>query len=520
MSKKRLTPSDIERMRVRAESDLFEFALLVNPLYVYGNVHKRVFRWLQNGSGDLRQLLLLPRGHLKSHCMAVWCAWHITNFPETSILYISATSELAEKQLYDVKNMLTSENYRRMWPNMINQDEGKREKWSTTKIAVDHPARKRHGTRDWTVASAGLTTNTTGWHADVIVADDVVVPENAYTEDGRKTTSDKMSQMSSILNPGGVFKACGTRYYPTDLYDEWLNATETIFNTKGEPMDEASIYDVFEEVVEVDQSFIWPRSTMDGTRWYGFDLKTLARIKGTYSDQSHYFAQYYNDPNDPSSERNFNFQYFNREEIIHDGGQFTVGADRRPLNVYAAIDFAYSLSKTSDWTAIVVIGVDPNNHIYVLDIDRFKANKVLKYFEKVALMHSKWNFRRLRAEVTAAQSVIVNDLRDYITEANMQISVDEHRPTRNDGNKKERIDSALNHRYDNNSVWHYRGGFTPMLEEELILSRPRHDDIKDALASAVEIAVKPARAYTNDNFTLVTGGRFGGTKKVQRVRRI
>ena len=30
-----------------------------------------------------------------------------------------------------------------------------------------------------------------------------------------------------------------------------------------------------------------------------------------------------------------------------------------------------------------------------------------------------------------------------------------------------------------------------MIEEELIMARPAHDDIKDALASAVEIAIKP-----------------------------
>ena len=52
-----------------------------------------------------------------------------------------------------------------------------------------------------------------------------------------------------------------------------------------------------------------------------------------------------------------------------------------------------------------------------------------------------------------------------------------------------------------------------MLEEELILARPAHDDIKDALASAVEIAVKPKRARSLEEYKtniIQFNPRFGG----------
>jgi hypothetical protein len=52
-----------------------------------------------------------------------------------------------------------------------------------------------------------------------------------------------------------------------------------------------------------------------------------------------------------------------------------------------------------------------------------------------------------------------------------------------------------------------------MLEEELVLARPAHDDIKDALACAVEIAVKPKRARdSEDSYSNVIkfNPRFGG----------
>jgi hypothetical protein len=109
---------------------------------------------------------------------------------------------------------------------MINPDEGKRAKWATTAISVDHPLRAEEGVRDFTVRTAGLTTNTTGWHAEIIVPDDVVVPENAYTEEGRRKCAAAMSQMASILNTGGMIKGCGTRYHMADQYSIWMKQDE------------------------------------------------------------------------------------------------------------------------------------------------------------------------------------------------------------------------------------------------------------------------------------------------------
>jgi len=497
-------------IRQQAEDDLYYFARLINPLYLYGELHKDVFRWLMKMNHP-NQLLLLPRGHLKSHCVAVWVVWWITKHPETTILYISATSELAESQLYAIKNTLTSPVYTRYWPTMINPEEGKRERWSATKIAVDHPKRKLEGVRDATVAVAGLTTTTTGWHADVIVPDDVVVPENAYTEDGRRKVASAMSQMSSILNTGGMVKACGTRYHPADQYDIWLKQKVSVFNDEGEVVDEEPIWEVFERVVEVEGEFLWPRTSRGDGKMFGFDRKELARISAMYTDRTQFYAQYYNDPNDPESNRlnPSRFQYYDRKHIKREDGRWYY--KDRPLNVYAAIDFAFSLKKTADYTAIVVIGVDGDGFIYILDIERFKTDKIATYFEKVKMMHARWLFKKLRAEVSVAQGMICNDLKDSIRKEGMSLSIDEHRPTRNEGSKEERIASVLEPRYDNMTIWHYQGGYIPALEEELILARPPHDDIKDTLACAVEIAIPPKRSREKDNKPkLQFSNRFGG----------
>lgn len=513
-------PEEAKQIRETAKQDLFFFARLVNPGYMYGDVHKQLYQWMQEysiyGQGEeltSNKLIMLPRAHLKSHMVATWCAWIITRHPEVTILYVSATAELAETQLFAIQNILASSSYQRYFPEYINPQEGLRERWSQRKLSIDHVKRKTEGIRDATVATAGLTTNTTGWHADIIVADDLVVPENAYTEDGRESVSKKASQFTSIRNAGGFTMACGTRYHPADIYSVWKSQEYEVYNEEGEVLERKPVWDIKEYVVEDNGMFLWPRAVRSDGKAFGFDQSVLSRIRAEYSDKVQYYAQYYNNPNDPGSNRinRDKFQYYDKKYLKQEHGYWYF--KRKRLNVYASIDFAFTLSKKSDYTAIVVIGVDEDNFIYVLDIDRFKTDKISEYFNRVAQLHAKWEFKKLRAEVTVAQAVIVRDLKDKLREEGLRLSIDEYRPNRQDGKKEERIASALEHRYDNHMIWHFKGGYIDVLEEELVLARPQHDDVKDALASVVEIAIKPKRSRHEEerpSNVLQFNSRFGG----------
>lgn len=516
-------PEKAKQIRELAMNDLFFFAKLVNPGYMYGSIHKEIYEWMQDyslyGEGDdltSNKLIMMPRAHLKSHQVATTAAWLIVRHPEITMLYLSATAELAQSQLYDIKNILDSANFRRYFPEYVHPDVGKREKWSSTSIMIDHPKRKKEGIRDATIKTAGLTTNTTGWHADVILADDIVVPDNAYTEEGRDSVAKAVSQFTSIRNTGGFTLACGTRYHPADIYGIWKELTYDAYTSEGDFIGKLKVWDIKEHVVEIDGLFLWPRVVRKDNKAFGFDRQTLSRIEAEYLDKTQFFAQYYNDPNDPGSNK-FGyeiFQYYDPRYLVKERGAWYFNGNK--LNVYAAVDFAYSLNNKADYTAIVVIGIDADGNIYVLDIDRFKTVKIIDYFQHIKTLHNTWDFKKIQAEVTAAQKTIVESIKDYVRKDGMRLRVEEFRPTRHDGSKEQRISAILDHRYDNMEIWHREGGWTKVLEEELVLARPPHDDIKDALASAVSIAVKPARSSLNAFQEMMnlrkqtSNNRFGG----------
>jgi len=487
----------VDQIRAAAENDLEVFVRLVSPDQVLGQCHADLLSWWTRQEHKTHQLVLFPRDHQKSRMVAYRVVWELTKDPTLRVLYISATANLAEKQLGFIKGILTSEIYRRYWPEHVNSDEGKRSKWTNSEIALDHPRRKKENVRDPSIFTGGLTTSLTGMHCDIAVLDDVVVYENAYSGEGRGKVKSQYSLLSSIEGAEAREWVVGTRYHPADLYNDLMSMSEDIYDDDFNKVAEESIYEVFERAVEENGDgtgeFLWPRQQRKDGKWFGFDAKILAKKRGQYLDKGQFRAQYYNDPSDPDNVPvgSDKFQYYDRKFLKLENGYWFY-RDKR-LNVFAAVDFAFSLGKRSDSTAIVVIGIDSDNSVYVLDIDRFKTDRISEYFEHILVLSNKWSFRKMRAEVSVAQVAIVKQLKELIKQHGLAISIEEYRPNKHQGNKQERIASILEPRYDNMSIWHYRGGNIQILEEELSTRNPAHDDVIDALASVVDMAIAPSK---------------------------
>lgn len=506
-----------DRARQAALDSLETFIQLIHPQRMLAECHKNLIRWWTRTEGKTHQLVLLPRDHGKSAMVAYRVAWELTKNPALRVLYISSTSNLATKQLKFIKDILTSPIYRFYWPDMVNPDEMKREKWTEKEISVDHPLRKERAIRDPSIFTAGLTTGIVGLHCDIAVLDDVVVADNAYTEEGRLKVSTQASYLASIAGADAKVWVVGTRYHPKDLYDTYQRQIVEIYNEYGEITNSYELFETMEEKVE-DRGdgtgeFLWPRMQHTDGHWYGFNQEILAKKKAQYTDPTQFKAQYYNNPNDygTATINASYFQYYDKKLLSNDLGGWTYRG--RKINVFAGVDFAYSTEKSADYTAIVVVGIDADHNYYVLDVVRFKTNKMSDYFDHLLRLYSKWNFRKLRAECTAAQSVIVRDLKDsYIRPNGLVLAIEEVRPIKK---KEERIEAALQPRYSNRQVWHYKGGHCELLEQELIQQNPAHDDIKDCLASVVEGCVPPSGSMSNRtngvrDYMKYVHKRFGG----------
>lgn len=497
----------IDEIKKLAEQDFITFVKLVAPYNVMGTCHEDLCKFLTKPKSKPYKLVLYPRAHRKSFYAGALAAWRIVKNPAISIVYLSATSDLAESQLRLIKGLLDTPIVRRYWPDLIDAEEGKREKWTTTEICVDSPIRKNEGTRDSTVKAGGLTTNITGAHADLIILDDMVVPKN-NTEEGRRQVISQYSQLQSILNPGGEIIAVGTRYHPKDIYDTMQQTVEEIYDDSGEIIGREPQWEILQRSVEENGEFLWNRTRRKDGKYYGFDFKELSRIKAGYVDKSQFYSQYYNDPNDAGSSpiTPDMFVYYNREHLYTKAGVYYI--KDRPLNVYAAIDFAYAMNHRADSTAIVVVGVDYDGNRYIMDIDRFKTDRIQDYYNHIMSLHAKYNLKKLRAEVSVAQQVIVTALKDKLAENSTRLVIEDYRPTTK---KEERVSAVLRPLYEDHKVFHYRGGNCEILEEELKQLKPAHDDVKNALADAISISVAPKKfGFVKTSTAPKPLSRFGG----------
>ena len=499
-------PTKKDLIREACLEDLETFIKVIHPQRVLGSCHTDLITWWTRDEAKSHQLTLLPRDHQKSALIAYRVAWEITKNPAIRVLYISSTSNLAQKQLKFIQDILLSDNYRTLWPDMVYKEESKREKWTVSEISVDHPLRKKEIVRDPTIFTAGLTTGIVGMHCDIAVLDDVVVDDNAYTEEGRRKVRAQASYLASIAGTEGRQWVVGTRYHPKDLYATMQETVFELYDEEGNVTDSQNLYEVYERQVETSGDgtgeYLWPRMQRYDGKWFGFNQEILAKKKAQYNDPIKFRSQYYNNPNDESTGTisRDSFQYYNKALLRQSNGKWFY-KDRR-LNIFSAVDFAFSLKKDSDYTCIIVVGIDYQNNYYLLDIDRFKTNKISDYFEHILRLHMKWGFRKIKAEVTVAQRVIVKDLKDnYIRVHGLALAVEEFNPTNKHGSKEERIEATLQPKYSNKQIWHYQGGNCELLEEELVLQKPPHDDIKDALSSVIEMCVAPTTLMLQEKFS-------------------
>src|SRR5579862_6801079 len=284
--------------RLLAESSLEAFIELVHPKRLLGNIHREIIKWWTSSKATNHQLLLLPRDHMKSALVAYRVAWELTKDPTLRVLFISSTSNLAIKQLKFIKDILTRDVYTLYWPEMVNAEEAKREKWTEREISLDHPKRKDESIRDPSIFTAGLTSNIVGMHCDIAVLDDVVVQSNAYTEEGREKVRDQYSYLSSIETVNAREWVVGTRYHPKDLYSTLLEREVEEYDNVGIKVSSHPLFDVREWPVENagdgTGQYIWPRQQRADGLWFGFDAKVLADKRAQYINKIHFRAQYYN----------------------------------------------------------------------------------------------------------------------------------------------------------------------------------------------------------------------------------
>jgi hypothetical protein len=175
-------------------------------------LHIEIAEWLERGwrEGDRRLVLLVFRSAGKSKLVGVFCAWLLLNDPDLRILVLAAEHDLARKMVRNVKRIVERHPVtRRLVPRRAEQ-------WASDQFTV----RRRLTRRDPSLLARGIGANITGSRADVVICDDVEVPNTCATATRREELRSRLHEISYVLMPGGLQLYVGTPHSYDSIYAE------------------------------------------------------------------------------------------------------------------------------------------------------------------------------------------------------------------------------------------------------------------------------------------------------------
>lgn len=185
-----MNPKDSKFAITEADFKLFLALWNQRQNLITPDIHFRIANWLEHAwkSGDKNLLLMAFRSSGKSTLVGIFAAWLLYTRADLRILVLSADMTLAKKMVRNVKRIIERH------PLTTNMKPDKPDQWASDRFSVKRMMERR----DPSMMAAGVTSNITGSRADVIICDDVEVPNTCDTAEKRESLRERLAELSYV----------------------------------------------------------------------------------------------------------------------------------------------------------------------------------------------------------------------------------------------------------------------------------------------------------------------------------
>ena len=175
--------------------------------------HLRMARWpAARWRGPDRELLLMAfRSSGKSTLVGLFSAWVLVCHPDLRIMVLAADLALAKKMVRNVKRIIERH------PLTPGLKPARRDQWAADQFTVNRPGELR----DPSMVAKGIGGNITGSRAEIIICDDVEVPNTCDSAPKRADLRQRLAEIEYVLVPGGTQLFVGT---PHSFYTIYADA--------------------------------------------------------------------------------------------------------------------------------------------------------------------------------------------------------------------------------------------------------------------------------------------------------
>jgi predicted phage terminase large subunit-like protein len=438
-------------LREEAQKDFLKFVHTMWPGFIDGRHHKVMARKFEDiASGKIKRLIInMPPRHTKSEFASYLLpAWFLGKFPNKKIIQTSNTAELAVGFGRKVRNLVGSEQYAKIFPNVnLRQDSKAAGRWSTNK--------------DGEYFAIGVGGTVTGKGADLLIIDDPHSEQEAALASGDPSVFDKVYEWYTSgprqrLQPGGCIVVVMTRWAKRDLTGRIIQSS-----VEKDGNDEWEVID-FPAILPSDKP-LWPEF---------WKLEELEALRSELP-VAKWNAQY---QQSPTSEQG---AIVKREWWK----EWTKDTPPRCEFIIQSWDTAFLKSERADYSACTTWGVFYLNEnvddAHIILLDAFKKRMEFPELKEKAFNHYKeWEPDAFIVEAKASGAPLIFELRA------MGIPVQEFTPSR--GNDKMVRINSVSDLFASGKVWAPSTRWADELMEEMAaFPNSDHDDLVDSATQAL-----------------------------------
>ena len=439
------------KTRELSQERFIPFVNKVWPSFISGRHHKIMGEKFEEiASGKLKRLIIcMPPRHTKSEFGSyLFPAWFLGRFPHKKVIQSSHTAELAVGFGRKVRNLVDSEDYKSIFPEVaLRADSKAAGRWSTSK-----------GGEYFAIGIGGAVT---GKGADLLIIDDPHDEQEGQSADPAvfdHAYEWYTSGPRQRLQPGGAIVIICTRWSKRDLVGQVLKAASA-----REGVDEWEVIE-FPAIMPSGKP-LWPEF------WPIEELEAIRNEIPVHKWQAQY-------QQDPTSE----------EGALVKREWWKIWEQEKPPQCQFLIqswDTAFLKTQRADYSACTTWGVfyhpnekgvpEPN----IILMDALKEKLEFPSLKKRAYeLYKYWNPDSLVVEAKAAGTPLIFELRA------MGIPVAEYTPSR--GNDKVARVNSVADMFSSGKVWRPQTRFAEEVVEEFAsFPAGEHDDLVDSAVMAL-----------------------------------
>jgi predicted phage terminase large subunit-like protein len=437
------------KRREECQKDFLSFVRAMWPEFIESSHHRRMAKLFNDiADGKLKRLIIsLPPRHTKSEMTSyLFPAWYMGKYPDRKAIQVSNTGELAEGFGRKVRNLMETDEYKEIFPDVaLRADSKAAGRWNTN-YNGDYFA-------------CGVGAALAGRGANIALLDDVHTEAEALAAAFNPGIYDKVTDWYSTgirqrLQPGGAIIICMTRWSQRDLIGQ-------ILEKMGKDKVDKWEYVEFPAILPSGKP-LWP------SFW---SIEELLAIKAELP-AGKWQAQYMQNPTSDET------------AIIKRDMWNTWKENKPPKCNYTLMSFdcAFEAKQTADYSAMTLWGVWYNEEEMeesVILLDAWRGKLEFPELKAKALeLYKEHEPDSVIIEKKASGGPLIYELRK------MGIPVQEFTPSR--GNDKIARLNAIVDVFASGKVWAPDKRWAEdVIEETASFPNGRHDDYVDTLSQAL-----------------------------------